>query len=82
MAGDKTHEQQQAIIEKRVNTKNADENFNAEADLKMSAKEKAARDRGRDLDTHHEAGTTDPDDRSILRGMHQESEHNKKRADR
>ncbi|MBE7185864.1 MAG: hypothetical protein INR68_15815 [Methylobacterium mesophilicum] len=81
MAGNKTHDQQKAIIEKRVNTANAGVDFDAEADLKLSPEERAARDRGRDLDMPRGTGTADPDDRSILRGTHQENEHNKKRAD-
>lgn len=43
MAGPKTHEQQLRIIEKRENTANADDRFNAEAELKRSKEERDAR---------------------------------------
>jgi hypothetical protein len=80
MAGKKTHEQQLRIIEERVNTKNADDDFDAEEDLKRSEQEKAARREGRDLKSG-DADLVDPDDREMLRGVNQESRHQKRRAD-
>jgi hypothetical protein len=80
MAGKKTHEQQLRIIEKRENTSNAGDDFNSEAELKRSKQEREAhrggaqlRDEGVDL--------TDKDDRQMIRGENQESEHHKRRAD-
>jgi hypothetical protein len=80
MAGNKTHEQQLRIIEKRVNTKNAGEEFDAEADLKRSAQERRVL---RDDDNLRAEGVelSDPDDREMLRGTNQESEHHKRRVD-
>lgn len=49
MAGKKTHEQQLRVIEGRENTKNADESFDAEADLKMSKEQREARRKGQGL---------------------------------
>jgi hypothetical protein len=74
--GDKTHDQRIAIIEKRVNTKNGGAGFDAEADLTMPPEEHAARLRGASLDT--ERRPIEEDDRSILRGEHQESVHGRK----
>ena len=48
MVGDKTHRQQQRIIEKRVNTKNADEDFPAEEELKREAQQRKQGDKPRD----------------------------------
>jgi hypothetical protein len=80
MAGKKTHEQQLRIIEKRENTSSAGDDFNAEEELKRSKREREAhrggtrlRDEGVEL--------TDKDDRQIIRGERQESEHHKRRAD-
>ena len=79
MAGSKTHEQQLRIIEKRVNTKNAGDEFDAEDELKRTEQERKAhregdklRDEGVDL--------TDPDDRNMIRGENQESQHHKRRS--
>ena len=80
MAGNKTHDQQIRILEGRVNTKNAGDDFDAEADLKMSPDERAARRKGADLRTD-QRDLVDPDDRNILRGEHQESRHHKERQD-
>lgn len=80
MAGNKTHEQNLRIIEKRENTKNADKDFDAEKDLRKTEAERAAsrqdnlRSDLRDI--------ADRDDRNIIRGENQESSHNKHRTDR
>jgi hypothetical protein len=81
MAGKKTHEQQLRIIEERVNTRNAGKDFNAEEELKRSKQERdahrggaALRDEGVEL--------TDADDRQMIRGENQESEHHKRRVSR
>jgi hypothetical protein len=76
MAGRKTREQQLNIIEKRENTKNADDEFDAGADLQRPRASREAFREGRDL----KAGNTPPpdsDDRSITRGLNQESRHHK-----
>lgn len=44
MTGKKTHEQQQKIIEKRVDTTNADKNFDPRPDLKASDRREARKD--------------------------------------
>lgn len=81
MAGKKTHEQQLRIIEERENTKNAGKDFDAEADLKKTRQEREAFRRGAELGSDPK-DIADPDDRNIIRGEHQESAHNKHRADR
>ena len=48
MAGNKTHEQQLRIIEERVNTKNAGDDFDVEKDLKRSDKREAQREEAKD----------------------------------
>lgn len=78
MTGKKTHDQQIRIIEERVNTKNADGDFDAEAELKRSKQEREAR-RGGDL-RDAEVGLTDSDDRQMIRGDNQESRHHKRPA--
>ncbi len=80
MAGRRTREQQVKIIEERENTKNAGEDFDAEAELKKSAQEREAYRKGADLRTDA-PNLVDPDDRNRLRGENQESQHHKKRAD-
>ncbi len=50
MAGNKTHEQQLRIIEERVNTKNAGDDFNVEEDLKRSDEREAQREEAKDKD--------------------------------
>ncbi|MEZ2128090.1 MULTISPECIES: hypothetical protein [unclassified Sinorhizobium] len=75
MTGKKTHEQQMRVIEKRENTANADADFDPRTDLKKSSTERARERQGQDLHAH------DPvqgEDRSILKGANQESEHHKK----
>ncbi|MFU0506107.1 hypothetical protein [Pseudaminobacter sp. NGMCC 1.201702] len=80
MAGRKTHEQQLRVIEGRENTKNADADFDAEADLKKTKQEREAFRKGTGLRTGA-PDLVDKDDRNILRGENQESEHHKKRTD-
>jgi hypothetical protein len=78
VTGKKTREQQLRIIEKRVNTTNADPDFDPRPDLERQerglpptppATAKTASDPSR------------PDDRGMHRGLNQESEHHKRRAD-
>ena len=80
MAGNKTHEQQRRIIEKREDTSNAGNDFNAGEELKRSRQEREAYRGGARL---REQGVelTDKDDRQMIRGENQESEHHKRRAD-
>jgi hypothetical protein len=80
MAGRKTHEQQLRVIQGRENTKNADADFDAEADLKKTKQEREAFRKGARLRTDA-PDLVDKDDRNILRGENQESEHHKKRTD-
>jgi hypothetical protein len=80
MIARKTHEQQVRIIEERENTKNAGKDFDAEAELKKSQQERDAYRKGADLQTDA-PNLVDPDDRNMLRGENQESEHHKERAD-
>jgi hypothetical protein len=44
MAGKKTHDQQQRIIEKKVDTTNADPDFDPRPDLKASERREARKD--------------------------------------
>ncbi|NKM72701.1 hypothetical protein [Rhizobium laguerreae] len=74
MTGKKTHEQQLRIIEKREKTANADEAFDAAADLHRNEQAKEAYRKGRDLQTGTDSGNQD---RSIVRGRNQESGHKK-----
>lgn len=78
MAGPKTHEQQLRIIEKRENTSNADDDFNAEDELKRSKQEREAHRGGAKL-RDDDVELTDKDDRQMIRGENQESEHHKRR---
>ena len=80
MTGRKTHEQQVRIIEGRENTKNAGKDFDAEAELKKSKQEREAYRKGANLRTDA-PNLVGPDDRNMLRGKNQESEHHKERAD-
>jgi hypothetical protein len=80
MAGKKTYEQQLRIIEKRVNTSNAGDDFNAEEELKRSKQEREAHRGGANL-RDEGIELTDKDDRQMIRGDNQESEHHKRRAD-
>lgn len=76
MSGRKTHEQQLRTIEERVNTKNADEDFDARADLERSPEAREAFRKGRDLKPEN-TPSPETDDRSMTRGRNQESRHNK-----
>lgn len=78
MAGPKTHEQQLRIIEKRENTSNADDDFNAQDELKRSKQEREAHRGGAKL-RDEGVELTDKDDRQMIRGENQESEHHKRR---
>ncbi|MDF0753040.1 hypothetical protein NLU14_22695, partial [Marinobacter sp. 71-i] len=49
MAGHKAHRQQLRIIEERVNTKNADEDFPAEEELKHASKQREEAESAADL---------------------------------
>ena len=80
MVGRKTHEQQLRIIEGRENTKNADKDFDAEEDLKRPKEAREAFRKGQILRSDPQ-NLVDPDDRNILRGENQESEHRKDRPD-
>ncbi|AZO06636.1 hypothetical protein EOA27_32390 [Mesorhizobium sp. M2A.F.Ca.ET.037.01.1.1] len=80
MAGKTTHDQQQRIIEERVNTKNAGKDFNAREELKRPSQERATREKGSGLKAG-ERDLIDPDDRQMLRGENQESPHRKRRGD-
>ena len=84
MTGNKTHEQQLRIFERKENTKNAGPEFDAERDLHLSAEEREAFRKGRDLDVGRAAesiGSDQADDRAMTRGEHQESVHHKNRVD-
>jgi hypothetical protein len=76
MAGNKTHEQQQMIIEKRVDTSNAGDDFDPRPDLERS---KQGLEPIPEVDTNT---TSDPDrpDELFHRGLNQESSHNKHRG--
>ncbi|ESY30046.1 hypothetical protein X747_32030 [Mesorhizobium sp. LNJC384A00] len=80
MAGRKTHEQQLRIIEKRENTSNAGDDFNAEDELKRTKQEREARQGGANL-RDEGVELTDKDDRQMIRVENQESEHHKRRQD-
>ncbi len=74
MTGKKTHEQQLRVIEKREKTANAGEDFDAKADLQRNAQAREAHRKGDDLKPNPDTGN---DDRAIVRGRNQESEHKK-----
>ncbi len=79
MAGPITHEQQLRIIEKRENTSNAGDDFNAEEELKRSKQQREAHRGGAKL-RDEGVELTDKDDRQMIRGENQESEHHKRRS--
>jgi hypothetical protein len=80
MAGKKTHEQQVRIIEKREDTSNGGDDFNAEEELRRSKQEREAHRGGAKL--RDEGGElSDKDDRQMITGKNQESEHHKRRTD-
>jgi hypothetical protein len=76
MAGNKAHEQQIAIIEGRVNTKNADKDFDPTADLRRSDRGEAPLPQ--DPAPKSASDPDNPDDHAPLRGMNQESQHHKR----
>lgn len=76
MAGKNTHEQQLRIIEKRVDTSNAGDDFDATEELRRSKEERQARQDGASLPRQRDL--TDKDDRSMIRGENQESAHHKR----
>jgi hypothetical protein len=80
MAGHKTHEQQLRVIEKREDTSNAGDDFNAEEDLKRSKQEREARHDGTHL-RDEGVELTDKDNRQMIRGENQESGHHKRSQD-
>jgi hypothetical protein len=77
MTGKKAHAQQLRIIEKRVNTKNADPDFDPRPDLERSEHGLPPVPR---TTTKTASDPENPDDRGMLRGMNQESEHHKRRG--
>jgi hypothetical protein len=77
MQGKQTHEQQLRIINKEINTKNGSEDFDPSADLHR-AEAKRNPQEATDILRSDGIDVTDPDDRSMIRGANQESEHNKK----
>jgi hypothetical protein len=80
MAGNKTHEQHLRILEKRVDTSNAGDDFDAKEELRRPSQERKAHRGGAKL-RDDGVELTDPDDRSMIRGVNQESKHHKRRAD-
>ena len=76
MQGTKTHQQQRNIIEKRENTANAGRDFDAKADLSRSDVAREAFRKGDDINMKG-ADLSMKDDPSIVRGVNQESGHNK-----
>lgn len=74
MSGNKTHEQQLRIFEKREKTDNAGDDFDPTLDLKKSEAERAREQQSRSL----KAGAEIQDeDRAMIRGTSQESQHHK-----
>ena len=74
MQSKKTHEQQLRIIQKDVNTANADGDFDIEADLKRSDAAKRAFELGQDLSPGVDGIN---ENRDMVRGLNQESQHHK-----
>lgn len=77
MQSRKTHEQQVRIIEKREKTAGAHGDFDASADLKQSEGAKRAFQKGGEI---HRQDEVQREDRSMVRGRDQESEHHKRRG--
>jgi hypothetical protein len=77
MQGNKTHQQQRNIIEKRVDTSNAGEEFDARADLDRSDAAREAYRKGDDLSMRSAELSLNEDDPAIVRGVNQESLHRK-----
>ena len=77
MQGNKTHQQQRNIIEKRVDTSNAGDDFDARADLDRSDAARDAYRKGDDLSMRSAELSLNDDDPAIVRGVNQESQHRK-----
>ena len=80
MVGRKTHEQQLRVIEKREVTSNAGDEFEAKKELGRSKQERQAH---RDGATLRDEGVelADEDDREMIKGESQQSQHYTRRAD-
>lgn len=72
MVGQKTHEQQQRIINKQEKTKGGGRGFPAKEDLGTSKDLRDAKAKGESL-KKPENELSDPDNRSMVRGRNQES---------
>ncbi len=78
MAGNKTHEQQRRILERRVDTSNADKDFDPRPYLSTP---KRVRDRITETDLPDDPAPLAEDDGDPTpRGEHQESRHHKNRG--
>jgi|GEM_PF-802742 len=76
MSGDKTHQQQRQIIEGRVDTSNADKDFDPRPYLNAS---KEVRDRITETDLpRNPTPLASQDGAPTVRGENQESRHNKR----
>lgn len=71
MSGNKTHQQQRRILEKRVDTSNADKDFDPRPDLERAEAGQPPAPAPPDAPAEKERGDPAP------RGQHQESRHNK-----
>lgn len=80
MVGRKILEQQVRIIEKREDTSNAGDDFNAREELKRSKQEREAHRGGAKL-RDDGVELTDKNDRQVIHDENQESEHHKRRVD-
>ena len=74
MTGKKTHEQQIAIIEERVNTKNGDKDFDPRPDLERAEAGAPPLPPG---STKSASDANRPDKEPAPRGLNQRSEHDK-----
>jgi hypothetical protein len=77
MQGKQTHEQQLRIINKEVNTKNGADDFDPSTDLHRAEAKRDPQQGGENLRSDV-VDVADPDDRSMIRGLNQASEHNKR----
>ncbi len=77
MQGNKIHQQQRNIIEKRVDTSNAGDDFDARANLDRSDAARDAYRKGDDLSMRSAELSLNDDDPAIVRGVNQESQHRK-----
>ena len=75
MSGDKTHQQQRQIIEKRVDTSNADKDFDPRPYLNASSD---VRDRITETDVTRPTDIGSEDGNPAVTGLNQESAHHKK----